>query len=76
MFLSEFLSWVTLSLQLVGIFFLISLILLVLGKYVLQMRNLPNKGGFNHVNQEFTSVRVIRQKKLNIEHSGKQANYG
>lgn len=60
-------GWVTLSLQQSGMFFLISLVLLVLGEYILQMASLSNEGPLYHVGQEFTSVRVTRREKLNIE---------
>ena len=55
------------SLQMSGMFFLISLVLLVLGEYVLQMANLSNEGPSYHVSQEFTSERMTRFEKLNIE---------
>ena len=61
------LGWVSLSLQQSGMFFLISLVLLVLGEYILQMANLSNEGPPYHVAQEFTSARMTRHEKLNIE---------
>lgn len=60
-------GWVSLSLQQSGMFFLISLVLLVLGEYILQMASLSNGGPLYHVGQEFTSVRMVRREKLNIE---------
>lgn len=60
-------GWVTLSLQQSGMFFLISLVLLVLGEYILQMSSLSNEGPLYHVAQEFTSVIMTKQQKLNIE---------
>lgn len=60
-------GWVSLSLQQSGMFFLISLVLLVLGEYILQMASLGNEGPRYHVGQEFTSARMTRQEKLNIE---------
>ena len=59
-------GWVTLSLQQSGMFFLISLVLLVLGEYILHMASLSNEGPRYHVAQEFTSARMIRREKLNI----------
>ena len=60
-------GWVTLSLQQSGMFFLLSLVLLVLGEYILHMANLSNEGPLYHVGQEFTSARMTRREKLNIE---------
>ncbi len=60
-------GWASLSLQQSGMFFLISLVLLVLGEYILHMANLSNEGPRYHVGQEFTSVRMTRREKLNIE---------
>ena len=61
-------GWVTLSLQQSGMFFLLSLVLLVLGEYILHMASLSNEGPLYHVGQEFTSARMTRREKLNIEH--------
>ena len=60
-------GWISLSLQQSGMFFLISLVLLVLGEYILQMVSLSNDGPLYHVGQEFTSARMTRREKLNIE---------
>lgn len=60
-------GWVTLSLQQSGMFFLISLVLLILGEYILQMASLTNEGPLYHVAQEFTSAVMTRREKLNIE---------
>lgn len=60
-------GWISLSLQQSGMFFLISLVLLVLGEYILHMTSLSNEGPLYHVGQEFTSARVTRREKLNIE---------
>ena len=60
-------GWVSMSLQQSGMFFLISLVLLVLGEYILHMAALSNEGPLYHVGQEFTSARMIRREKLNIE---------
>jgi hypothetical protein len=60
-------GWVSLSLQQSGMFFLISVVLLVLGEYVLHMASLSNEGPSYHVGQEFTSARMTRREKLNIE---------
>lgn len=60
-------GWVSVSLQQSGMFFLISLVLLVLGEYILNMVSLSNEGPPYHIGQEFTSARVTRREKLNIE---------
>jgi glycosyltransferase involved in cell wall biosynthesis len=60
-------GWISLSLQQSGMFFLISLVLLVLGEYILNMASLSNEGPLYHVGQEFTSARMTRLEKLNIE---------
>ena len=60
-------GWVSLSLQQSGMFFLISLVLLVLGEYMLHMASLSNEGPLYHVGQELTSARMTRREKLNIE---------
>ena len=60
-------GWVTLSLQQSGMFFLISLVLLVLGEYILHMVNLTNEGPLYHVASEFTSAVMTRREKLNVE---------
>lgn len=60
-------GWVSLSLQQSGMFFLISLVLLVLGEYILHMASLSNEGPLYHVGQEFSSERITRKEKLNIE---------
>ena len=60
-------GWVSISLQQSGMFFLISLVLLVLGEYILHMASLSNEGPLYHVAQEFTSTRMTYREKLNIE---------
>ncbi|WP_115708299.1 glycosyltransferase [Legionella sainthelensi] len=60
-------GWVSLSLQQSGMFFLISLVLLVLGEYILHMTRLSNEGPLYNIAQEFTSSRLLRREKLNIE---------
>lgn len=60
-------GWISLSLQQSGMFFLISLVLFVLGEYILHMASLSNEGPLYHIGQEFTSARITRKEKLNIE---------
>lgn len=62
-------GWVSVSLQQSGMFFLISLVLLVLGEYILNMARLTNEGPQYHIGQEFTSARMTRREKLNVEGS-------
>jgi glycosyltransferase involved in cell wall biosynthesis len=60
-------GWVSLSLQQSGMFFLLSLVLLVLGEYILNMVSQQNEGPLYYVGQEFTSARMTHREKLNIE---------
>ncbi len=60
-------GWVSLSLQQSGMFFLISIVLLILGEYILHMASLTNEGPKYHVAQEFSSALITRHEKLNIE---------
>lgn len=62
-------GWVSLSLQQSGMFLLISLVLLVLGEYILHMASLSNEGPPYHVAQEFTSARLDRLDRINVEHT-------
>jgi len=68
-------GWVSMSLQQSGMFFLISLVLLVLGEYILHMASLSNEGPLYHVGQEFTSARMTRREKLNIEDVSSSATH-
>jgi len=60
-------GWVTLSLQQSGMFFLISLVLMVLGEYISHLSSGTNAGPLYHVAQGFTSAVITRRQKLNIE---------
>lgn len=60
-------GWVSISLQQSGMFFLISLVLLVLGEYILHMASLSNEGPLYHIGQEFKSECITRLDRLNIE---------
>jgi hypothetical protein len=60
-------GWITLSLQQSGMFFLFSLVLLILGEYILHMTIMTNEGPTYHIAQEFTSAVMTRHEKLNIE---------
>lgn len=65
-------GWISLSLQQSGMFFLLSLVLLVLGEYILNMVRLNNEGPPYHVSQELTSARLIRKERLNVEEAATQ----
>lgn len=60
-------GWVTMSLQQSGMFFLISLVMIVLGEYISHIVDQNNEGPTYHVAQEFTSAIMTRREKLNIE---------
>lgn len=60
-------GWVSISLQMSGMFFLISLVLLVFGEYILNIASLNNEDPGYHISQEFTSALINRASKLNIE---------
>lgn len=66
-------GWVSLSLQQSGMFLLMSLVLMVVGEYVLTMASLSNEGPLYHVAQEFTSARLTRRERLNVEDAGGRA---
>ena len=65
-------GWVTLSLQQSGMFLLISLVLLVLGEYIVQMATLSNEGPRYHVAQEFTSAVLTRRQRINVDEALQQ----
>jgi polyisoprenyl-phosphate glycosyltransferase len=69
-------GWVTLSLQQSGMFLLISLVLLVLGEYILHVARLSNEGPAYHIAQEFTSAVMKHRKKLNVERQAGLADFG
>lgn len=60
-------GWISLSLQQSGMFFLLSLVLLVLSEYIINMVSLSNEGPVYHVAQEFTSSRLTKRERLNLE---------
>ncbi|WP_210438551.1 glycosyltransferase [Nocardioides xinjiangensis] len=60
-------GWVSVSLQQSGMFFLMSLVLLVLGEYILHMAALSNETPDYHVAREFTSAQVSSRERLNVE---------
>lgn len=58
-------GWVTISLQLSGMFFLISLVLLVMGEYLLRVASTNNNPRY-HVGQEWMSAKMSRSEKINV----------
>ena len=59
-------GWVTLSLQQSGMFFLISITLLVLSEYILYIGSLTSKEGAHHIGREFSSFVITHREKLNV----------
>jgi len=60
-------GWVSLSLQQSGMFFMISLVLLVFGEYMLHTASLSADGPAYHIGKETMSARITRKEKLNVE---------
>jgi hypothetical protein len=63
-------GWVSLSMQQSGMFFFISLVLLVLSEYVLEISRKANSGPAYYIADEFTSARLTRKERLNVEVDG------
>lgn len=61
-------GWTTLSLQQSGMFFLISVVLFVLGEYILYMASLSSEGPKYHIAQEMTSSTILHRERLNVTH--------
>lgn len=60
-------GWMSLSLQSSSMFFLISVVLMVLSEYILQQLDGLKQGPNYHVAQEMTSATRLTHQKLNIE---------
>lgn len=60
-------GWASLSLQQSGMFLLISLVLLILSEYIMHMVRMSSDGPPYHVAKEFTSAKLARKERLNIE---------
>jgi len=60
-------GWTTLSLQLSGMFFLISIVLFIICEYLYNLNNSTNDGPLFHIGQEFKSDQNKNFEKLNIE---------
>jgi len=60
-------GWVSLSMQQSAMFFLISLVLMIMSEYVLEISRKTNSGPSYYIADEFTSARLTRKERLNIE---------
>lgn len=60
-------GWVSLSMQQSAMFFLISLVLLVLSEYVLEISRKANSGPAYYIANELTSAKLTRKERLNVE---------
>jgi hypothetical protein len=60
-------GWLSLSLQQSVMFFLISIVLFVIGEYIIQMVALSTEGPLYHIAHELNSATMTRREKLNIE---------
>jgi len=60
-------GWTSLSLQQSGMFFMISLVLLVFGEYMLHTASLSTNSPLYHIGQEVASMRMTRREKLNVQ---------
>tara|TARA_Y100001968_G_C18832790_1_gene469888 strand:+ start:228 stop:554 length:327 start_codon:yes stop_codon:yes gene_type:complete len=60
-------GWISISMQLSGMFFLLSLVLLVLSEYVIEISRKANSGPTYYIVDEFTSVNLKRTELLNVE---------
>ena len=67
-------GWASLSLQQSSMFFLISLVLLVLGEYIGELANLLSEGPLYHIAREFNSEQMTGRNKLNIEEVDEQSD--
>jgi polyisoprenyl-phosphate glycosyltransferase len=60
-------GWVSLSMQQSLMFFLISMVLLVLSEYVLEISRKAHSGPSYYIAAEYTSAKLLRKQRLNIE---------
>ena len=60
-------GWVSLSMQQSLMFFLISMVLLVLSEYVLEISRRAHSGPSYYIAAEYTSAKLLRKQRLNIE---------
>lgn len=62
-------GWTSQSLQQSGMFFLISIVLFILGEYILHISSAVAEAPSHHIGQEFMSARMTRTEKLNVSHN-------
>lgn len=62
-------GWTSMSLQISGMFFLMSLVLLLIGEHILQSFPFSNKLLPYYIFDEFTSEKIDRSNKLNVDSS-------
>ncbi len=60
-------GWVSLSIQQSGMFFLLSLVLLILSEYILELSRKSNLGPNFYIVEEYTSAKLNRKERLNVE---------
>lgn len=60
-------GWITLSLQLSGMFFLISILFFIFSEYLLEVRNIKKNNFLEYINDEFGSRILLRNNKINIK---------
>jgi hypothetical protein len=60
-------GWVSLSMQQSVMFFMISMVLLVLSEYVLEISRKSSSGPAYYIANEFTSTKLTRKQRLNVE---------
>ncbi len=60
-------GWVSLSMQLSGMFFMVSLVHLVLSEYILEISRKASFGPAYYIANEMTSARLTRKERLNVE---------
>ena len=65
-------GWVSLSIQQSAMFFLISLVLMIMSEYILEISRKVNSGPPYYIADEFTSTRLTRKERLNIEIEDKE----
>jgi hypothetical protein len=63
-------GWISLSIQQSVMFFLISLVLFLLSEYVLDISRKANSGPSYYIADEFTSAKLTKKERLNVEIEG------
>lgn len=60
-------GWVSLSLQMSGMFFLVCCVLIILGEYIAQISSVVNEAPDYLISSELTSLHIGSQQRLNVE---------